>query len=696
MGRAVSRSRSFVGLREIGLWAMLLLLFPRFASAQNLGFVVDNSQGAVRILDLSQRSVMNTVLVGQHPAEMLILPNNQIAYVTCPDNNNVAIVDLQNQTLVDTIPTGQAPGSLIGSSDGRYVYVANEGSNDVTVLDAVDHLSLATIPVGASPLMVNLSPDGRFLYVVNHDADPTGTVSVIDTNRRQLVETLEVGLQPTQFAVAPDLKTAYVVNSGSNSVSIVDLTTNQVTEQIDVGSGPTGVTFSTGGQSLYVVNRDSNNITVINTGSKTVVGQIPVGSQPTDLVLTFDSHFGFVSNQGSNNVTLLDLFTRTAELNIPTGVTPFDLALDSNEDFLYVTNLGSQSVTVIDVNTDKVVATVPLGGIPVQFTQYNAPTLLELAPNPATTGSTLILNGEGLLPSSTVQFVSTTPPRNVKVAPVWLDSQGLQVTIPSLPGASTAIVSVLHADGNSSEQLTLRFGSSISTISAGGVFEGAGFQPAPHPISGNSLVSVIGSFPGVAPAYASAIPLQTLLGNSRVTFNGTPAFLLFSSSGQINLITPLALFARSSVRVAVTAGTQTSPVETVEVAPAAPGIFKIGATSFGVFVHGDRPRNLVSPSDPAQRGELLILYATALGNTFPEALEGEPSQGDILSETLVPVTATIGGIAADVSFSGFAPGLHGLYQIKLEVPLDAPIGDDISVIVSVESTESNRVLLAVR
>jgi len=681
---------------QVWLSIIVLTLLPECLPAQNVGFAVDNSQGAVQVLDLAQRRVSETIAVGQHPAEMLILPNNQTALVTSQDDNNVAVVDLQSQKLAGTIPVGQSPGSLIGSSDGRFVYVANEGSNDVTVLDAVAQTALATIPVDATPIMVNLSPNGRYLYVVNQDSDPTGTISVIDTSRRQVVGTLEVGLRPVQFAISPGLATAYVVNNGSNSVSIVDLGTNEVTGDFSVGEGPSSVAFSSDGRSMYVVNRKSNSITAVDLSQNKILGQIPVGSQPADMVLTFDGRYGFVSNQGSNNVTLLDLLTRTAELTIATGIQPFDLALDPNEDFLYATNLGSQSVSVIDVNTDRVVATIPIGGVPVQFTQYNAPTLLELAPNPAGAGSTLTLNGESLLPSSTVQFVTTTPPRNVKVIPQWLDSQGLQVIVPSLPGASNSVVSVLHPDGNTSEQLTLQFGSVSSFITAGGVVEGAGFQPSPYPISGGSIVSVSGSFPGVSQELASSFPLPTSLGGAQVSFNGAPAPLLLSSTGQLYVITPLNLFARSSVRVAVTSGNQTSRVEAVNVEPAAPGVFQIAATGLGAFTHASRPTHLVTTSDPARRGETLILYASGLGPTFPEGLEGEPAPSDVLSPTLVAVTVTVDGMDATVLFSGLVPDSSGMYQIILEVPAESPVGNDIPVVVTVGARSSNTARLAVR
>jgi uncharacterized protein (TIGR03437 family) len=137
-------------------------------------------------------------------------------------------------------------------------------------------------------------------------------------------------------------------------------------------------------------------------------------------------------------------------------------------------------------------------------------------------------------------------------------------------------------------------------------------------------------------------------------------------------------------------------VETVSVATAAPGLFRMPATGLGAVAHGSRPADLVTTSDPAQRGETVILYATGLGPTFPEGPEGEPAPFDVFSETVLPVTATVGGLPATVEFSGLSPGFSGLYQINLQVPMDAPVGDEVPLLVTVGSTTGNSVPLAVR
>ncbi len=667
-------------------WTLLALGAANLLQAQGFGYVVDNLRGQVQVIELGSRRVMAAIPAGREASEMLVLPNNRLALVSNQLDNNVALLDLSSNTRVATIPAGAGPGSLIASPDGRFVFVANDTSNEVTVIDAVARRAVATIPVEDTPVQVNLSPHGRFLYAVNQGEIP-GTVSVIDVNRRQVVKTLTVGQRPSQFALSPKPGVAYVVNSGSNSVSVVDLARNEITGQFAVGRGPASVAFSTSGRFLYVVNRDSNNISVIDTDQgNRLVAQIAVGSQPAAMAVTFDSRFGYVSNQGANTVSVLDLATNIAEETITVGAGPFSLMLDPNEDFLYVTNLGSGTgsgtVSVVDINTDRVAATIAVGGVPVQFQMLNAPTLLELAPNPAPTGGRITLHGEGFLPNSTVRF--TAAGRAIAAAATFLDSQGLQVTVPAGAGSS-AVVTVTSPDGNGSEEVIWRSGTASPTIFPGGVVEGAGFARAPYPISGGAILSVFGNFPGASEQSAGSFPLPTTLGNIAVSFNGVRAPLLYASDRQINLVAPVRLLALDRVRVAVSIGGQTSAAETVTVAAVGPGIFFDSETGRGAFL----------PVRAVRRGEVIQMFVTGLGETTPLALDGEPAPVDVFSPTPAMPAVSVGGAAAFVRFSGLAPTFSGLYQINFDVPQAAPIGSDVPVTVTAGGRTSNSVRLAV-
>ena len=68
---------------------------------------------------------------------------------------------------------------------------------------------------------------------------------------------------------------------------------------------------------------------------------------------------------------------------------------------------------------------------------------------------------------------------------------------------------------------------------------------------------------------------------------------------------------------------------------------------------------------PAPTGTYIQVYATGFG------LFGSPS-------LLLPVTATIGGLAATVQYAGQAPGYtSGLQQINVLIPVNTPLGSAV-------------------
>jgi len=92
----------------------------------------------------------------------------------------------------------------------------------------------------------------------------------------------------------------------------------------------------------------------------------------------------------------------------------------------------------------------------------------------------------------------------------------------------------------------------------------------------------------------------------------------------------------------------------------------------------DQHYQLVTASNPAQRGQYIVIYANGLGAVDNPPPSGEatpsPTAAQPLASTLVTPTVTIGGVAATVLFSGLTPGSIGLYQIDVVVPPNAPTG----------------------
>ena len=102
--------------------------------------------------------------------------------------------------------------------------------------------------------------------------------------------------------------------------------------------------------------------------------------------------------------------------------------------------------------------------------------------------------------------------------------------------------------------------------------------------------------------------------------------------------------------------------------------------------------------NPAGRGSVIQTFATGAGETDPPLPPGEaaPPDGNPLVFTVVQPTVMIGGIAAQVLFSGMAPGWVGLWQINAEVPPDVTPGSVVPLQIIVGGVASNTATIAVQ
>jgi len=83
----------------------------------------------------------------------------------------------------------------------------------------------------------------------------------------------------------------------------------------------------------------------------------------------------------------------------------------------------------------------------------------------------------------------------------------------------------------------------------------------------------------------------------------------------------------------------------------------------------------------------------ALSRANPESVTG----GDPPAEVQQTVSATIGGLPADIKFKGLTPGSVGLYQINTVVPTGIPPGSAVPIVISVGGQVSQPgVTIAVR
>ena len=123
------------------------------------------------------------------------------------------------------------------------------------------------------------------------------------------------------------------------------------------------------------------------------------------------------------------------------------------------------------------------------------------------------------------------------------------------------------------------------------------------------------------------------------------------------------------------------------------GAIQIANTTFIAATTGSIPG---AQTRPAQRGDFLTIFCAGLGDVNNRPASGAAASGGPLSTTRAAPTVTIGGVPATVSFSGLSPGFVGLYQVNVQVPASAPVGNAVSVVLTIGSVISNTVTIAVQ
>lgn len=141
------------------------------------------------------------------PYQSVVTPDNNFAFVTCRKSGEVRVIDMQQLQVVDSIKVGTIPLIPAISPDGQWVYVANRNSKSVSVIKTSTRTVEYTIAdVGVEPHGVAVSKDGKFVYVSCENlgiSDPphhptvggkkVGFLKIIDAATRTVVGSIEVG-----------------------------------------------------------------------------------------------------------------------------------------------------------------------------------------------------------------------------------------------------------------------------------------------------------------------------------------------------------------------------------------------------------------------------------------------------------------------------------------------------------------------
>jgi trimeric autotransporter adhesin len=331
-----------------------------------------------------------------------------------------------------------------------------------------------------------------------------------------------------------------------------------------------------------------------------------------------------------------------------------------------------------------------LGTGPSVPTGFPVPIIVKVVDdcgNPLTSGSVVAAFSNGDAPLALIDL------QNSEWSGTWVpltaSTSGVTVSItaelPTLNLTGTTQTTI-GLQGNQSPPLLTSQPVSAATLQAG-------------PLAPGELVVINGSSLADRQASSTTSPLPQQLAGASVAIGGQLTPLLYANNGQLVGIVPPNLPVNSSQQIVPMRDNASGIPSPAIVAATQPAVFTQNGSGTGQAM-AYKAGILADSSNPVQPGDNVIIYSAGLGVV------------DSTGAATNPVSATIGGQAAQVSYAGtalaasFPPagppailgvstGLGGLYQINAKIPAGVSGGPAAVIISSAGQTSQQGVTLAI-
>jgi uncharacterized protein (TIGR03437 family) len=597
--------------------------------------------------------------------------------------------------------TVTASGLPNGLNTANLTFTATGANNSPVTVPVVVLVSGSTggngsLTLGASSL--------TFAGVVNGQAPASQTLGVTAASATNFTVSVSgsncnwLSVSPSGAQTTPANLTVTATQTGLGTGSYtcnINLVANGVTQTVPVTLN-VSTTGGGGGSGNITVTPTSMSFTAIqNQGNPAVQGlQISSQSGQSPVGFTFSINTTSGGNWLSTGVPSGTSLTTPVTLSVSVGAT--SLSPGTYNGNIVITPTGGQQVTVPVTLT---IQSLTVSASPTELTfSYRDGDATPASQTISVTGGTGLPFAATAASTNnwlTVSPTSGSTPGNmtVSVNPTNLASGTYNGTI-VVNGTGTAT-------GTTTVNVTLNVTAPLPTVTR--VTNGASFAMA-NTISAGEVVTLFGT--AIGPSQAATLALDangrvtTSIGGVEVLFNGVPGPMIYASSTQVSAVVPYEIASpvfRVNVNVQVRYRGQTSNGIAVTQASSAPGIFTANSSGTGPGAILNPNNSVNSPGNPANKGDVVVLYMTGEGQTNPAGSSGSvtrvttlPNGAPFTPQPLLPVAVRIDNQPALVTFWGEAPGIvAGVMQVNVQIPTGARSGD-LSVQVSVggESTQT--------
>jgi uncharacterized protein (TIGR03437 family) len=285
-------------------------------------------------------------------------------------------------------------------------------------------------------------------------------------------------------------------------------------------------------------------------------------------------------------------------------------------------------------------------------------------------------------------------PPAVPLSTTYISPTVLNAVIPAaqLTSGNTLTIMVSNPAPGGDSVTTVNF---VFTPTVDSAVNAASYTAAGAP---GTLITLFGD--NIGPATPASLTFtgdyvdQTLSAVS-VMVDNVAAAMVYVSQHQITLQIPYAVSLGTGKSIVVTNGADPSANGTIDITGTAPGIFTVGGTGTGQaaalnYSTSTPPVITVnSATNVAHIGDAISLYMTGEGmySSSPTPVDGYIIPALTLPAAMpllvAPVTVTIGGVPATVTYAGaFDGGMLGVLQVNATVPAHTT-GKAVPVVVNI-------------
>jgi len=186
-------------------------------------------------------------------------------------------------------------------------------------------------------------------------------------------------------------------------------------------------------------------------------------------------------------------------------------------------------------------------------------------------------------------------------------------------------------------------------------------------------------------------------GGVQVMVNGVAAAVHDVNPGQVSFQVPWETTAAQAQVQLVNNGVPSNTL-TLIMGLTTPGVYTVPSSGIGyAAAQHTSDYSLITPGNPAQLNEPVVIYVDGLGDVSPSVNDGAvgPIPPSALSQAINQIQISIGAVdipSSSLSYVGLVPESAGLYQINFNIPTTAAAGDQVLTVTGPDSITSEALI----